>query len=195
MADYRNRILLVDDDKVMLAYLEGILSGRYETVSLTHGQDAIDWLTGAQRVDLLILDIRMPEIDGYELLDRIRHLPVCADVPAIFLTSVTGHEEEIRGLNTGVTDYILKPFREDVLRARVMAVLRTAKRLDMEKLPSLSEKLSDTELSILQMIALSYSNEDIATRMGYSNGYVRQMVSKLLQKLGIENRKDVRMFL
>ena len=195
MGEYRNRILVVDDDVVMLSFLESILAERYEIVKADHGQTAIDWLSQAQRVDLLILDIRMPEIDGYELMEHIRRFPVCADVPAVFLTSVAGHEEEIRGLKTGVTDYIVKPFRADVLLARVMAVLRAAKRLDMAKLPQTSEKLSDTELSVLQMIALSYSNEDIADRMGYSYGYVRQMISKLLQKLGIENRKDVRNYL
>ena len=57
------------------------------------------------------------------------------------------------------------------------------------------ETLSDMELAVLQLLALSYSNEDIMERMGYSYGYVRQIIMRLLAKLGIENRKDARIFL
>lgn len=195
MADYRNRILIVDDDKVMLEILTGILSETYELLVCEHGQEVIDRLAEVQRIDLMILDIRMPDIDGYELLAHIKERPAYADTPVIFLTGVTGHEAEIKGLNTGVTDYIVKPFRQEVLMARVNAVLRIAKRLDYTKLPRTGEALSDTELAVLQLLALSYTNEDIAGHMGYTNGYVRQMISRLLQKLGLENRKDVRAFL
>lgn len=195
MENYRNRILIVDDDDFMLVSLEDTLADTYEVITRRNGQEAIDYLADAHRIDLLILDIRMPEIDGYELLAHILQLPAYHDTPAVFLTGVTGHEAEVKGLNEGVTDYIVKPFQPEVLRARVNAIMRSAKRLDFSKLPPLQEPLSDNELEILQLLALSYTNEDIAERMGYTYGYVRQMISKLLQKLGLENRKDVRAFL
>lgn len=193
--EYQNRILVVDDDLIMLTTIRETLSGTYEVLTCEHGKDAIKLLADSPRIDLLILDIRMPDIDGYELLAHIRELPAYLDTPAVFLTGVTGHEEEIKGLDSGVTDYIVKPFQPDVLKARVNAVLRSAKRLDYSKLPDLQEPLNDTELILLQMLAHSYTNEDITERMGYSYGYVRQMVSKLLQKLDLENRRDVRKYL
>ena len=192
---YQNRILVVDDDLIMLTTIRETLSGTYEVLTCEHGKDAIKLLADSPRIDLLILDIRMPDIDGYELLAHIREPPAYLDTPAVFLTGVTGHEEEIKGLDSGVTDYIVKPFQPDVLKARVNAVLRSAKRLDYSKLPDLQEPLNDTELILLQMLAHSYTNEDITERMGYSYGYVRQMVSKLLQKLDLENRRDVRKYL
>ena len=192
---YRNRVLLVDDDPVFLEVLKGTLEEQYEVVVVESGSAAMEYLSQTMRVDMIILDIVMPEMDGYELMEKIKTLPVCADVPVIFLTGVTGHEEEIRGLGAGVCDYIAKPFRSEVLSARVSANLRAAKRLNMEKIPKTPEELNDMELAVLQLLALSCTNEDIAERMGYSYGYTRQLVSKLLSKLHIENRKDVRGYL
>lgn len=192
---YRSRILLVDDDPVFLDILQGTLEEQYETVTAASGNDAMNFLSQTMRVDMIILDIVMPEMDGFELMERIKALPICTDVPVIFLTGVTGQDAEIRGLDTGVCDYIAKPFRAEVLSARVAANLRAAKRLDMKKLPELPEEMSDIELAVLQLLALSCTNEDVAERMGYSYGYTRQLISKLLSKLHIENRKDVRQFL
>ena len=192
---HRNRILLVDDDPVFLEVLKGSLEDRYEVIVAGSGSAAMEYLSQTMRVDMIILDIIMPEMDGYELMERIKELPICTDVPVIFLTGVTGHEAEIRGLGTGVCDYIAKPFKQEVFVARVAANLRAAKRLDMKKLPEMPEELSDMELAVLQLLVLSCTNEDIAERMGYSYGYTRQLVSKLLSKLHIENRKDVRQYL
>ena len=192
---HRNRILLVDDDPVFLEVLKGSLEHQYEIVVAESGSAAMSYLSQTMRVDMIILDIIMPEMDGYELMEKIKKLPICTDVPVIFLTGVTGHEAEIRGLGTGVCDYIAKPFKAEVFNARVAANLRAAKRLDMRKLPEMPEELSDMELAVLQLLALSCTNEDIAERMGYSYGYTRQLVSKLLSKLHIENRRDVRTFL
>ena len=192
---YQSRILLVDDDPVFLEVLKGTLEEQYEIVVAESGPAAMNFLSQTMRVDMIILDIVMPEMDGYELMEKIKALPICTDVPVIYLTGVTGHEAEIKGLDTGVCDYISKPFRAEVLTARVAANLRAAKRLDMKKLPETPEELSDMELAVLQLLALSCTNEDVAERMGYSYGYTRQLVSKLLSKLHIENRKDVRQFL
>ena len=192
---HRNRILLVDDDPVFLEVLKGALEDRYEVVVAGSGSAAMEYLSKTMRVDMIILDIIMPEMDGYELMERIKSLPICTDVPVIFLTGVTGHEAEIRGLGTGVCDYIEKPFKQEVFVARVAANLRAAKRLDMKKLSEMPEELSDMELAVLQLLVLFCTNEDIAERMGYSYGYTRQLVSKLLSKLHIENRKDVRQYL
>ena len=192
---YRNRILVVDDDKVLLTQAEVTLEDYYEVCLAHSGQEALDFLADTLRVDLLLLDVRMPEMSGYELLEEIRECPVCRDVPVIFVTGEAGTEAQLKGFGAGVNDYITKPFHPDILLARVGAGLRAARRLDMKKIPETPETLSDMELAVLQLLALSYSNEDIMERMGYSYGYVRQIIMRLLAKLGIENRKDARNFL
>ena len=191
---YRNRILVVDDDKVLLTQAEVTLEDYYEVCLARSGQEALDFLADTLRVDLLLLDVRMPEMSGYELLEEIREYPVCRDVPVIFVTGEAGTEAQLKGFGAGVNDYITKPFHPDILLARVGAGLRAARRLDMNKIPETPETLSDMELAVLQMLALSYSNEDIMERMGYSYGYVRQIIMRLLAKLGVENRKDVRQY-
>lgn len=192
---YRNRILMVDDDKILLTQAEVILEERYEVCLARSGREALDFLAETQRVDLLLLDVMMPEMNGYELLEEIREYPVCRDVPVIFVTGESGTEAQLKGFGAGVNDYITKPFHPDILLARVEAVLRAARRLDMKKIPETPEILSDMELAVLQLMALSYTNEDIMERMGYSYGYVRQIIMRILAKLGIENRKDARNYL
>ncbi len=193
--EYRNRIFVVDDDDFLREHLETVLSAQYEVLSASSGQAALEQLADMSRLDLILLDIEMPGMRGYELHEKIKNLPVCHEVPVIYLTGLTHPDEEIKGLGLGAADFITKPCAKDVLLARVESRLRSAKRLDMEKLSKLPEKLTDTELGVLQCVALSMTNEEIAEHMGYTYGYVKFVVSQCMQKLGIGNRRDVKMFL
>ncbi|MBR5969057.1 MAG: response regulator transcription factor [Lachnospiraceae bacterium] len=193
--EYRNRILVVDDDDVLRKYLETVLSEQYEVFSAASGQAALDLLADMSRLDLILLDIEMPGMRGYELHERIKDLTVCHEVPVIYLTGLTHPDEEIKGLGLGAADFVTKPCAKDVLLARVESRLRSAKRLDMKKLSALPEMLTDTELNVLQRAALSMTNEEIAEHMGYTYGYVKFVVSQCMQKLGISNRRDVKLFL
>ena len=193
--EYRNRILVVDDDNFQRIQLEAVLCEQYEVLSAADGQEALELLAEIERVDLILLDIRMPGIDGYELHERIKNLPVCNGIPVIYLTGLDHPDEEIKGLNTGAADYITKPCAQEVLIARVESRLRGAKRLDMNKLPETPERFTDMELTVLQMAALSMTNDEIAAVLGYSTGYIRNIISKLMQKLLVDDRKTFKNFI
>ena len=116
-------IALVDDDKNILASVTMLLEQEgYHVRSYTDGASALTGLT-ATPPDLAILDIKMPRMDGMELLRRLRQN---TDLPVIFLTSKDEEIDELMGLNAGADDYIRKPFSQRLLLERVKAILRRA---------------------------------------------------------------------
>lgn len=116
-------IALVDDDKNILASVTMLLEQEgYHVRSYTDGASAMTALT-ATPPDLAILDIKMPRMDGMELLRRLRQ---SAEIPVIFLTSKDEEIDELMGLNAGADDYIRKPFSQRLLLERVKAILRRA---------------------------------------------------------------------
>src|SRR5271170_4840064 len=116
-------IALVDDDKNILASVSMLLEQEGYTVrTFADGVAALAGLSSAQP-DLAILDIKMPRMDGLELLRRLRQ---SGDLPVIFLTSKDEEIDELMGLNAGADDYIRKPFSQRLLLERVKSVLRRA---------------------------------------------------------------------
>jgi DNA-binding response OmpR family regulator len=117
----RTRILVVDDDAVTREVLRGVLERAGHEV-----REAIDGRAGlrdlyAAAPDLVILDVEMPELDGWATLERIRDL---SDVPVLMLTARETELERVRGLRDGADDYVVKPFGHQELAARVQALLR-----------------------------------------------------------------------
>jgi two-component system response regulator ChvI len=114
-------IALVDDDRNILTSVSIMLESEgFEVRTFTDGDTALRGLT-SRPVDLAILDIKMPRMDGMELLNRLRKQ---ADIPVIFLTSKDEEVDEILGLRLGADDYIKKPFSQRLLLERIRAVLR-----------------------------------------------------------------------
>jgi DNA-binding response OmpR family regulator len=117
------RILVVDDEPRYIWALQVNLEARgYEVLATGDGQTAIE-LTASEEPDLILLDIRMPGLDGYEVCRRIRQFSV---VPIVMLTALAEDIDKVKGLDTGADDYVTKPFSAEELLARVRAVLRRA---------------------------------------------------------------------
>ncbi|WP_160721835.1 response regulator transcription factor [Bacillus sp. USDA818B3_A] len=115
------KILLVDDESRMLDLLSLYLSPRgYHCIKCTSGADALQYLH-EDHADLVLLDVMMPEINGWEVCKEIRKK---WDIPIIMLTARSEKIDIIKGLNIGADDYISKPFDEEELIARIEAVLR-----------------------------------------------------------------------
>jgi DNA-binding response OmpR family regulator len=117
----RARILVVDDDDDIRSLLKTLLTrAGYEVDEATDGRAALRRLYEAPPA-LVLLDVSMPELDGYETLERMRDL---SDVPVIMLTARAEELERVRGLSAGADDYVVKPFGRQELLARVQAILR-----------------------------------------------------------------------
>ncbi len=190
--DYKYRILVVDDDPAMLVSAEDFLSDNYIVSLARSGDEALTFLRQGSDVDVILLDIMMPDMDGYETFANIRKISKYVNTPIIFLSASADSESEIRGLEIGASDYLSKPFNKDVLLARIILRIKTANRLDEVRLSELAKKLSDTETQALRLIALGYGNEEIGTKLGYSYGYVKQVVSRILKKLDMNSRRDIK---
>jgi DNA-binding response OmpR family regulator len=117
------RVLIVDDDEVARALVRGVLErGGYDVKEAENGRAALRELYG-HPADLVILDVEMPELDGWSTLERIRDVSA---VPVLMLTARETELERVRGLQGGADDYVVKPFGHQELAARVQALLRRA---------------------------------------------------------------------
>jgi DNA-binding response OmpR family regulator len=119
------RVLVVDDDEDIRSLVRTLLERSGAVVfEAPDGRDGLREFH-AQRPDLVILDVSMPQVDGWQVLDRIRDM---SDVPVIMLTARADELERVRGLHAGADDYVVKPFGKQELIARVQALLRRTSR-------------------------------------------------------------------
>ena len=139
MAD-RPRILVVDDTEDNLFLMTAVLEDTYSLTLASNGADALREASSGEPPDLILLDIMMPDMDGYDVLRHLRADDATRNIPVIFLTALTSPDEEQSGLDLGAVDYIHKPISPPLVLARVKAHLeRSANALRLE---ALSDKLS-----------------------------------------------------
>ena len=129
-------ILLVDDAPTNIQVAREILKDTYKTRVATSGAKALELVKVSPPPDLILLDVMMPEMDGYEVCTRLKGDPATRDIPVIFLTAKTEAEDETKGFGVGAVDYIHKPFSPPVVLARVQTQLNlrdTREQLAREK--------------------------------------------------------------
>ncbi|HQG28575.1 MAG TPA: response regulator, partial [Candidatus Ozemobacteraceae bacterium] len=112
-------ILIVDDVADNIIMLDGLLRDTYQVKAAGSGEKALKILATGPRPDLIILDIMMPEMDGFEVCRRLKADPALADIPVIFLTARNFVEDETAGLDAGAVDFIAKPVHPPIVLARV----------------------------------------------------------------------------
>ena len=114
--------MIVDDDEIVCRIADKILNQKYETFSVNSGEEALEQAEAGQP-DLILMDLNMPEMDGYETMEQLKQQSGY-DIPVIFMTSEDNIESEVRGLEMGARDYIHKPFKADILLKRIEMVLQ-----------------------------------------------------------------------
>ncbi|MCL2203146.1 MAG: response regulator [Defluviitaleaceae bacterium] len=119
----KNTILIAEDSKVALMNLMQILRNEYEIIIANNGVSAVE-MAKAHKPDLILLDIIMPEMDGYETLIILKESEETEEIPVICITSMDGVADEERGLELGAADYITKPFSQVIVKLRVRLQLR-----------------------------------------------------------------------
>ena len=117
------KILAVDDNSISLATIEQELSDTYEVIPLNSGLRALQYLR-REKPDLILLDIRMEQIDGIATLQEIRNMERCKNIPVIMLTSMRDKNMVMESAMLGVEDYVVKPFNKTDLHERVDRVLK-----------------------------------------------------------------------
>lgn len=119
MEKAEQKILIVDDERFNINILVGILKNRYRTIVAKSGEEALKRAITSKPPDLILLDIMMPEMDGYEVCKRLKQAEETAHIPVIFITAMGQEEDETKGFDVGAVDYITKPVQPEIVRARV----------------------------------------------------------------------------
>lgn len=120
----KKSIVAVDDSGLILKVLEKLLNEEYDYHGFVKGMRALKYLKDSGRPDLIILDIDMPEINGYEMLEMIREKDELKDVPVLFLTSNSDKEYVVKAIKSGADDYTLKPIDKEVFMDKVHKLLK-----------------------------------------------------------------------
>lgn len=116
-------ILIIDDAKENIVVLSRLLKSQANIVFAVNGEDGLE-KANTESPDLILLDISMPGLNGFEVLERLKKSPVTAEIPIIFITGIPDSDTEEQGLSLGAVDYITKPFASAVVKARVRHQLK-----------------------------------------------------------------------
>ena len=132
MDEEKPKILIVDDENFYIDVLLDLLKNDYKTLVAKDGAQALRRAAADPQPDLILLDILMPGMDGYEVCRQLKRNPHTRDIPVIFLTIKSEVSDEVRGFNLGASDYITKPIRPRVFISRIKALLRRSDRYEVE---------------------------------------------------------------
>ena len=168
-------ILIVDDNKANLAAAKAVLCDTYKITAVTMGAQALKFLEN-NTCDLILLDINMPEMDGFEVMKRIHENSNCSGIPIIFLTADDDADTENRCLEEGALDFITKPFAASVMRSRISRILELE---DMRR--QLADKLEQKIKEVTDI--KSKSQQDALTGL-WNRAYTEGAVNEILEKGG-----------
>lgn len=196
------KILIVDDDSTLRAALTRYLQDRGFAV-----RNAVSGLEGFNRFlqdipDLIVSDVVMPEMDGFELCTKVRATDSGRLVPFIFLSGRCDLEDRIQGHSIGADDYLVKPFHPRELIAKIEAQLARASRItaEIERVQQLNTKavqvqpplpLTPAEEKVFWEVIQGYTNKKIGDRLFISPRTVQTHLSNILSKLSVENRSQL----
>jgi len=138
----KQTVLIVDDVKTNITVLAELLQEDWDVRVAVNGESAINIATGGSKPDIILLDVMMPDMDGYEVCRRLKLLPETQDIPVIFITAMDQDEDEERGLKLGAIDYVTKPFKPAIVKARIKNHLELKNYRDFLKASSMIDGLT-----------------------------------------------------
>ncbi len=148
MRNERQKILIIDDTPANIQVLNGVLRDDYGVHFATNGEEGIS-LARKEAPDLILLDIMMPGVDGYDVCRQLKSDPRTGQIPVIFITAMSDVEDEARGLDCGAVDYITKPISPPILKARVRNHLELKRRRDILEELTVELDIKNRELARL----------------------------------------------
>ncbi len=199
-------ILVVEDNNDMRKYIRTILQDHYTVIEATNGADAIHILM-EQNVDFIISDLMMPVMDGVELSRHVKENFAISHIPFLMLTAKTASESRIESYRIGVDDYLLKPFDEDVLLARIEGILRNRRRMHLNfnkemdvNLLEIANESRDKKFidQVMEVIKSNYTNSyfevgDFAEALGISRSLLNKKLQSLLGQSASQFVRNYRM--
>ena len=178
-------ILVVDDDRTNLIMAERLLANEYTIISVTSGEQALKFLT-KRKPDLILLDINMPEMDGFEVMRNIKGNDAWEKIPVIFLTADRDAETEVECLEMGAVDFVGKPFEPEIMRNRIRRTLEIEEyRKDLEGVVRRqTAKIDKIQREIIISLANLIESRDGSTgqHVKRTSQYVEMIVDELSRR-------------
>lgn len=185
MSDDKQIILVVDDTPDNIDVLSGILRPEFRVKAALSGARALNIANGHPRPDMILLDIMMPEMDGYEVCRRLKADPATAAIPVIFVTAKNEDIDETRGLELGAVDYITKPVRPAIVKGRVRTQLALSdQNRALEKtVRERTAELQQTRLEIIRRLgrAAEFKDNETGLHVIHMSHYAR-LIAEALDK-------------
>ena len=190
----RPTLLVVDDTPANLNLLAGLLNPDYRVKLATHGSRALD-LAAKEPPDLILLDVMMPEMDGYEVCRRLKADARTAEIPVIFITAMSQPEDEARGFECGAADFIHKPISPPIVTARVRTHLQAKAARDAMARRNIGlemalqahadqvDRLRDATLFVMVSLA-EFRDADTGNHVKRTQEYVRELALQLRRQPG-----------
>ncbi|WP_239670871.1 response regulator [Vibrio variabilis] len=176
------KILIVDDTELNIDVLVETLGEQYDLRVALDGEAALD-IASAESLDLILLDIMMPGMDGYEVCTRLKQSSETAMIPVIFLTAMDREQDEAKGLGLGAVDYITKPFSPDLVRARIATHLSLYHhRMHLEELVTLRTKqIQESYIDTIHRLTVTaeYKDEETGAHIQRVSHYCKLLAEKL----------------
>jgi DNA-binding NarL/FixJ family response regulator len=199
-----DRLLLVDDEPNLLRAVEACLQAEgYEVLAARSAREALVRIT-TYVPDLIITDIRMPGMDGFEFARHLHQTPVTSLIPVVFLTAKGEMSDRVKGFRSGVDAYLTKPFEPEELLAAIEGILRRVKRTHAgiarviggaaqasELNRFHDEVLTEAETRVAELVARGLSNKEIAAELQISFRTVENHISHILDKKNFSNRVEI----
>ena len=183
----RNTILIVDDIELNREVLKGILYERYNIMEAAGGYEAIQILSDTSQVPcVVLLDIMMPDVDGYDVLEWMKNHPHTEHIPVLIITAMNDVENESKAINSGAVDFVPKPFNSDVIKARInQQVQLNQYRNNLEDLVlDKTEELKVLHQRILETLAAIVEHRDLESGLHIKRvqEFTRILVKHMLTK-------------
>jgi signal transduction histidine kinase/DNA-binding NarL/FixJ family response regulator len=214
-----NLVLIVEDNDLLREFLTEFLEDKYRIVAVKSGREALDYLENGETPHLIISDIMMDDMDGFDMAENIRRNPLWSFIPLFFLTARNDDINRHRGLELGAVDYLTKPFKSEELLLKIGSLFRNQELLRIKtketiktrfleivdreepepaviksgyQLPEhLNNRLGKEEKSLALLICEGHEYKEIADNLGLSLGSVKKKIHVLYRKMGVQNKVEL----
>jgi len=203
-------LLIVEDNVLLLESLRSTLGRDYNVYLAQSGEEALGKMQEVTSLDLVVADIMMPGLDGYDLIQRLQGTERYAHIPVIFLTARVGEESKTKAFEMGVVDYIEKPFKMSMLQAKIKALLNNLKRQRAALINHVYHELLNSktverdesavmerfnftrrEQEIISLLRQGLPYKEIGDRLHISEKTVSKHIANMFGKAGVSNKTEL----